>query len=84
MLKTAVQSYSSAKITSREMLAVMGRIRLAYPKMQRIWRNSPSALQGAHKQFIQVMDAEDEFRQALAAGTFTLDDPIMLQVQRPW
>lgn len=84
MLKTAVQSYSSAKVTAREMLGVMNRIRLTYPKMQRIWKNSPSALQGAHREFIQVMDAEDQFRQELAAGKFTLDDPIMLQVQRPF
>lgn len=83
MLNTAIQSYSSAKIAAREMLAIMGRIRLAYPKMQRIWRNSSSALQGVHKQLVEVMDAEDKFRQALAAGMFTLDDPIMLQVSNP-
>lgn len=79
MLSEAIDSYSAAKVTAREMLSIMERIRIAYPKMQLIWKYSNTALQGGHKKLVQVMEAEEEFRQALAAGAFKLDDPIMLQ-----
>ncbi|KIJ28581.1 hypothetical protein M422DRAFT_270084 [Sphaerobolus stellatus SS14] len=80
MLHAAAECYSSAKIPARMMLQIMERIRNAYPKMQRIWKNSNSALAGGHKKLTQILQAEKDFREALAAGALKLDDPIMLQM----
>ena len=57
-------------------MAVLERIRLAIPKMERIWKNSVMSKEGRDQILGRAMETEKMLRDALAKGDFTFDDKI--------
>ncbi|KIJ28580.1 hypothetical protein M422DRAFT_270082 [Sphaerobolus stellatus SS14] len=64
MLYAAADCYSPAKIPARKMLQIIERIPIGV----------------GHKKLTQILQGGKDFREALTAGAFKLDDPIMLQM----
>ncbi|KIJ31284.1 hypothetical protein M422DRAFT_267089 [Sphaerobolus stellatus SS14] len=80
MLLTALEFLSMAQRPAGEMLEVMERIRISYPKMRRIWRNSQAAMMNAHARLEKIMDAETRLRDAVKAGSIKLEQSIRMEV----
>lgn len=75
-LNCGVQNLFNCGTPLRETLAVLERIRLAIPKMERIWKHSSMSKQGRDQVLARAMESETMLRDALARGEFTLDDKI--------
>ena len=75
-LNCGVENLFKCGTPLRETLAVLERIRLAIPKMERIWKDSAMSKQGRDQIFGRAMETEEKLRDALAKGDFTLDDKI--------
>lgn len=58
----------------RMWLPIAEKIRLAVPKMQKIWANSAAARAGRDEPINTVMKTEKSAREQLAAGVVGLDD----------
>jgi len=80
MLGTAIEHLSNAKTSASEILEIIERIRVSFPKMQKIWKHSQAALAGAHEKLENWIEAGEQLKASIAAGTMKLDDPVMAQV----
>jgi hypothetical protein len=58
----------------RETLGILKRIRLAIPKMKRIWVASATSKQGRDRTLERALMMETELLKAVEKGDFTLDD----------
>ncbi|KIJ38906.1 hypothetical protein M422DRAFT_781229 [Sphaerobolus stellatus SS14] len=72
-LHDALHCYLDTKITVRDILKIMERIRVSYPKMRRIWSDYDAAFARDHKSLGLDMEMEEYMRNAVATGTFQLD-----------
>ncbi|KDQ59303.1 hypothetical protein JAAARDRAFT_34037 [Jaapia argillacea MUCL 33604] len=61
----------------KEVLPFFARIRLAVPKISRIWEHSSSAAEGVGKAFQRAQWMEEDILKAIAEGRFTLEDKLM-------
>lgn len=65
----------------RETLDVMKRIRVATPKAKEIWERSSLSAAGVWDTMGMVATQEQELRDAVAAGKFTLDACIGIELK---
>jgi len=66
----------------RETLPIIQCIRLAMPKMQRIWGSSAIAKEGRDQALNQTLMIEKEALKQIEEGKFTLDDMGMPEVSK--
>ena len=79
-LYQALLRFSKCGTPARDSLAIMERIRLALPKMEKIWQYSSQGLSGVNEQLRWIFDAENEMRKELQEGKYTLDDKIEIHM----
>lgn len=65
---------------ARVTLGLLKRIRLAIPKMNKIWAESAMSKQGREKIFARALETEKELLAGVASGQFTLSDKPMPNV----
>lgn len=81
-LNAGLEMMWSCKTSIRNQLAVMERIRLAIPKMKKIWGQSSFAKQGGDIIFKRGQDIEGILREGLNKRRYQLDELIVLDAQR--
>jgi stress-induced-phosphoprotein 1 len=73
-LNCGVQCFFKCGTPLRETLPILKRIRLAMPKMKRIWNASAMSKQGRDKVLARALTLETKLLDAIKKGDFTLDD----------
>ena len=73
-LNCGVQCFFKCGTPLRETLPILKRIRLAMPKMMRIWGTSTASTQGRDKFLGRALMLETKLLNAIKKGDFTLDD----------
>lgn len=79
-LNCAVENFFMSGTEARVTLELLKRIRIALPKMNKIWGESAMAKQGREQIFARTLETEKELLAGVAAGQFTLSDKPMPQV----
>jgi hypothetical protein len=80
-LSCALTNMFECGTTLRETTVVMERIRLATPKMMKIWSHSPMAKKGRNEKLKGIAKVEREILDQIAQGKFTMDDKVMPELQ---
>jgi hypothetical protein len=65
----------------RETTVVMERIRLATPKMMKIWSHSAMAKRGRNKRLEGIAKIERDILDQITQGKFTMDDKVMPKLE---
>jgi stress-induced-phosphoprotein 1 len=73
-LNCGVQNLFRCGTPLRETLAILRRIRLAIPKMKRIWGSSALSKEGRDEELNRALMMEEEALDQIKKGKFTLDD----------
>ncbi|KAH7881164.1 uncharacterized protein C8R40DRAFT_21713 [Lentinula edodes] len=81
-LNAGLEMMWSCKTSIRNQLAVMERIRLAIPKMKKIWGQSSFAKQGGDIIFKRGQDMEGIMREGLNKRKYQLDELVVIDAQR--
>ncbi|KAJ3869207.1 hypothetical protein EV359DRAFT_30566 [Lentinula novae-zelandiae] len=81
-LNAGLEMMWSCKTSIRNQLAVMERIRLAIPKMKKIWGQSSFAKQGGDIIFKRGQDMEGIMREGLNKRQYQLDELVVIDAQR--
>ncbi|KZP31804.1 hypothetical protein FIBSPDRAFT_1037356 [Athelia psychrophila] len=76
-LNCAVENFFMSGTEARVTLGLLKRIRLAIPKMNKIWAESAMSKQGREKIFARALETEKELLAGVASGQFTLSDKPM-------
>jgi len=76
-LHCALDSLYGCGTAIKETLPIMRRIRLAIPKMKKIWENSSLALEGRDRILQHHLWVEEDIESALKEGKFTMEDKVM-------
>ncbi|KAF4596552.1 hypothetical protein EYR38_007939 [Pleurotus pulmonarius] len=74
-MKCSLDCTLSLGLAISKALPLMRMIREAYPKMQRIWKNSASAMQGRDEAIKSVFRTEDRLKELLDQGIVSMSDP---------
>ncbi len=74
-MKCSLDCTLSLGLAISKALPLMHLIREAYPKMQRIWKNSASAMQGRDEAIKSVFRTEDRLKELLDQGIVSMSDP---------
>jgi hypothetical protein len=79
-LWTALRHYLNCGTKLRDSMKIMEKIKLAIPKMSKIWASSSLALGGVHDQIKRVIEMEKMALEGLEKGEFTLDREMTINV----
>jgi len=80
MLATAIEHFSDAKASVKELLEITDRIKESYPKMLKIWKHSQAALEGLHKRLEKWIETGEKLKARVARGEVKLDEGIKVTV----
>lgn len=77
-ISCALEYYFKCGTPVEETLELLKRLRIAIPKMKRIWSESGQAKRGFMDQvFAQTLETEKKLLDAVASGQFSLDDKVL-------